>query len=128
MSPSPSPSRTSSARTGLDERSPSFPPWDKVIEVAQLYLVYCDCQPLPLFHRATFLNSLSYRDPEVIYSLLSLALRFSAQDDEYVSMIPAYRDAGRALVIKRVLEGPVELSTLQCLCLLSMVDFTSTEP
>ncbi|KAL1997081.1 hypothetical protein VTN49DRAFT_7946 [Thermomyces lanuginosus] len=125
VSPSPSPSRTSSARTGLDERSPSFPPWDKVIEVAQLYLVYCDCQPLPLFHRATFLNSLSYRDPEVIYSLLSLALRFSAQDDEYVSMIPAYRDAGRALVIKRVLEGPVELSTLQCLCLLSMVDFTN---
>lgn len=40
-------------------------------------------------------------------------------------LVNSYAEVARGLVMKRVSEGPVELSTLQCLCLLSLVDFTS---
>lgn len=104
-----------------------------MIEIAEVYLEYCDCQPLPLFHRASFLNSLRQRDPEVVYAVIALAIRFYDhshldEPDPYTPLsdkITRYTEAARALVIKRVLEGPVELSTLQCLCLLSMIDFSS---
>lgn len=107
-------------------------PWEKVVSIAELYLLYCDCQPLPLFHRATFLASLGQRDPEIIYAVLALTIRFCPpsffQDTDDVSnLIMTYAESARTLVIKRVLEGPVELSTLQCLCLLSLVDFTSKD-
>jgi hypothetical protein len=103
------------------------------MEIAEVYLDYCDCQPLPLFHRASFLTSLRQRDPEVVYAVIALAIRFydngSLDDpDTYNAMsdnITRYTEAARALVIKRVLEGPVELSTLQCLCILCMIDFSS---
>jgi hypothetical protein len=92
-------------------------------------LLYCDCQPIPLFHRASFLASLGQRDPEVIYVVLALAIRFCPQSflqtENVSNLIKIYAESARTLVIKRVLEGPVELSTLQCLCLLSLVDFTS---
>lgn len=41
------------------------------------------------------------------------------------ALVPSYVQAARERVIKRVLSGPVEMSTLQSLCLLSMVDYTS---
>ncbi|KAL1987504.1 hypothetical protein VTN96DRAFT_3431 [Rasamsonia emersonii] len=105
-------------------------PWEKVVSIAELYLLYCDCQPLPLFHRATFLASLGQRDPEIIYAVLALAIRFCPPSffkntDNVTDLITTYAESARTLVIKRVLEGPVELSTLQCLCLLSLVDFTN---
>ncbi|KAJ5322823.1 hypothetical protein N7452_011112 [Penicillium brevicompactum] len=40
-------------------------------------------------------------------------------------LVNSYAEIARGLVMKRVSEGPVELSTLQCLCLLSLVDFTN---
>lgn len=60
--------------------------------------------------------------------MMALALRFS--DSQYKTMdvmevVNTYAEVARGLVMKRVSEGPVELSTLQCLCLLSLVDFTS---
>lgn len=39
-----------------------------------------------------------------------------------------YVEAARALVNQRLSDGPIELSTLQSLCLLSLVDFTSKFP
>lgn len=44
---------------------------------------------------------------------------------DVVEVVNTYAEVARGLVMKRVSEGPVELSTLQCLCLLSLVDFTS---
>jgi hypothetical protein len=106
-----------------------LPTWENVLAIAELYLLYCDAQPLPLFHRDSFLGSLGNRDPEVIYAMLALSVRFA--EDQYLdandlaARINGYTEVARSLVMKRVSEGPVELSTLQCLCLLSLVDFTS---
>ena len=105
-----------------------LPPWDEILPIAELYMLYCDSQPLPLFHRSSFLASLPTRDVEIIYAVLSLSIRFS---DKYHSsgdlkeQVNGYAEVARGLVMKRVSEGPVEISTLQCLCLLSLVDFTS---
>jgi hypothetical protein len=107
-----------------------MPSWDKVLDIARIYLIYCDCQPLPLFHRQTFLNTLNQRDPEIIYAILGLALRFCAQpivdDLEDISRTAAsYTEAARERVTRLVLGGPVEISTLQSLCLLSLIEFSS---
>ncbi|KAE8149022.1 fungal-specific transcription factor domain-containing protein [Aspergillus avenaceus] len=106
-----------------------LPTWENVLSIAQLYLLYCDSQPLPLFHKETFLSTLGNRDPEVVYAVLALGVRFA--EDQYrdandlASRINGYTEVARGLVMKRISEGPVELSTLQCLCLLSLVDFTN---
>lgn len=96
--------------------------------MAELYLLYCDSQPLPLFHGKTFLASLPKRDAEVVLAILALGIRFTTSycnDDYYIHEVNSYAEVARGLVMKRVSEGPVEISTLQCLCLLSLVDFTS---
>lgn len=106
-----------------------LPAWDKVLSIAELYLLYCESQPLPLFCRSDFLGTLGSRDPEIIYAMLALGIRFSESSygsaDELVNIANRYAETARGLVAKRVWEGPVELSTLQCLCILSLVDFTS---
>ena len=107
-----------------------LPSWDWIIDIGQLYLLYCESQPLPLFHRDTFLESLKDRDPEVVYAMLALSTRFLEQPARQgtsgiVDHVNNYAEAARHLVMRRVSEGPVELSTLQSLCLLSLVDFTS---
>ncbi|PYH80834.1 C6 transcription factor [Aspergillus uvarum CBS 121591] len=132
--------RQNAATTGLVSLTPSLnysapsaltplPRWEKVLSIADLYLQYCDSQPLPLFHRDSFLRSLPTRDPEIIYAILALSVRFSDDEasspDELPSLINGYTEVARGLVMKRVSEGPVELSTLQSLCLLSLVDFTN---
>lgn len=102
---------------------------EKEESVGKLYLLYCDCQPLPLFNRASLIRTLRSRDPEVIYAMIALTIRFSNEDfpDDVDSshLANKYAEMARTLVMRRVSEGPVELSTLQCLCLLSLVDFTS---
>ena len=88
--------------------------------------MYCDSQPLPLFHRPTFMQTIDRRDPELLFAMLALTARFSGdvalrdyREDDLV-------EASRAEAMQKVYEGTVELSTLQSLCLLSLVDFTST--
>ncbi|RLL98765.1 hypothetical protein CFD26_103276 [Aspergillus turcosus] len=106
-----------------------LPTWEKVLAVAELYLLYCESQPLPLFHRDSFISSLSTRDPEILYAILALSLRFSDEDcqglNDLATLVSGYTEVARGLVMRRVSEGPVELSTLQCLCLLSLIDFTN---
>lgn len=109
-----------------------LPAWDQVLSAAELYLLYCDSQPLPLFHRDSFLGTLDSRDPEVIYAMMALSIRFSENlyrgTRELMRLVNSYAEVARSLVMTRISEGPVELSTLQCLCLLSLVDFTSKMP
>lgn len=76
------------------------------------------------------MQSLRTRDPEIIHAILALAMRFadncfthSLEDTDKRSRSLA--EKAREVVMKRVSNGPVELSTLQCLCLLSLIDFTS---
>lgn len=118
-----------SVAPSISNPSTPLPSWDSVLSIAELYLLYCESQPLPLFHRSTFLSTLGNRDSEIIYAILALSIRFSelssGNADELADKVNSYTEVARSLVTKRVWEGPVELSTLQSLCLLSLVDFTS---
>jgi hypothetical protein len=98
------------------------------LNAAETYLLYCDCQPLPLFHRSTFIRNHKDRDPEVLFALLALTLRFIEDPQLYgnqASVVRGYVEAARTLISKKIFDGAVELSTLQALCLLSLVDFSS---
>lgn len=89
---------------------------------------FCDCQPLSLFDPECLLETLRNRDSEVLFAILSVSLRFSEDDvlrDNIVDLNDGYAEAARRIVMHRVTNGPVELSTLQTLCLLSSIDFTS---
>jgi hypothetical protein len=129
---SPAPTSTTRLSSGITTFGPSIsvvlPPWEEIVPLAELYLLYCESQPLPIFHRSSFIGSLQTRDIEIIYAILALSLRFSDSHRHSHSLseqVNGYAEVARGLVMKRVSEGPVEISTLQCLCLLSLVDFTS---
>ncbi|KAF5515330.1 hypothetical protein CGCS363_v000123 [Colletotrichum siamense] len=84
-------------------------------------------QPITLFHEESFLTSLATRAPELVLSLQALVLRFppgSLSPDAEQQLNTKARSA-RRMVMERVTEGRVELSTLQSLCLLSMFDFAT---
>lgn len=117
-----------STTLSIPRASVALPPWEDILHVADLYLLYCDSQPLPLFCREGFLASLQARETEVLFAILALASRFSfsyQNGEESTDLVNGYAEVARGLVMKRVSDGPVELSTLQSLCLLSLVDLTS---
>lgn len=92
--------------------------------VARAYLKYCECQPIPLFDETTFVQSLPDREPELVYSVFAMATRFC--DNTQVPLpsldqISHYCEAAYRLVMTRLIDGNVELSTLQTLCLLSLL-------
>ncbi|KAF6820636.1 hypothetical protein CMUS01_11525 [Colletotrichum musicola] len=97
----------------------------QLIEMGRLYITWCHGQPITLFAEETFLSSLAARDPELILSLESMVLRFPPVSMSTEQPLDAKAKAARQLVMDRVAEGRVELSTLQSLCLLSMVEFAS---
>jgi len=74
------------------------------------------------------MEMLPYRDPELLLALLSLGSRFAnTRLDAEIRFEQAqgYAEKARLMAMHRVVKGEVELSTLQTLCLLSLVDFTS---
>jgi hypothetical protein len=105
----------------------TLPPWDVILSAAENYLLYCDCQPLPLFDRPTFMQKLKERDYEVLFSILGLALRFSQDgslQEGRAKLVRDYAEAARVIITKKIFDGTVDLSTIQSLCLLSLIDFT----
>lgn len=71
--------------------------------------------------------SLKSRSPEVLFSILALTARFSDHDFFRYNVdrcTNEYMEAAREIVMRSVFEGSVRLSTLQSLCLLSLLDFT----
>lgn len=93
-----------------------------------MFLTYCNFQPLPLFHHETFLESYESRDIEVQLVVQALGQRFQDSDvgDQQINrQIQDWTDASRRIVMSRVAEGTVELSTLQAMCLLIVTDYTS---
>ncbi|KAG9247064.1 putative C6 transcription factor [Calycina marina] len=115
----------SASRYRSQTRSMSrLPPPEVIYSAAETYLLYCDCQPLPLFHRQSFMQTIERRDPELLFAILALTLRFSSdmllhdfREDDLI-------EVSRAEVMNKICQGKVELSTLQSLCILSLVDFT----
>lgn len=104
-----------------------LPPWEIIKATGEVYMTYCDSQPLPLFHRQSFIQTLGDRDPELLFAIIALTLRYTdrlsagTRDQE----VSGYVEASRNIVSKKVFDGTIELSTIQSLCLLSLVDFTS---
>ncbi|KAF7556182.1 hypothetical protein G7Z17_g1622 [Cylindrodendrum hubeiense] len=92
----------------------------------QLYLTWCHSQPIALFRPDTFLETLHTRELELLLALKALSLRFppgtlSLQKQE---QLDAMAKLSRRRAMDRVTDGHVELSTLQTLCILSIIDFT----
>lgn len=106
----------------------SLPPWDIIRTFTELYLTYCNYQPLPLFAPEHLLGTLTTRDPELLLAILGLAMRFSVEStaalaQNRTSMASLYASSSRTLTLNRVSHGPVELSTIQTLCILSLLEF-----
>ncbi|KIW82602.1 hypothetical protein Z517_05629 [Fonsecaea pedrosoi CBS 271.37] len=116
--------------TRVSELPPSdrLPPWSVVGDFVQLYLQHCNCQPLPLFSPEVLTATFSSRDPELLLSILALVSRFEmgnpvVSDADLVRMFERWASQARELIMRRVTYGPVELSTIQALCLLSLGEF-----
>jgi hypothetical protein len=107
-----------------------LPSWDIVMSVARLYLKYCNYQPLPLFSSENFMATLNTRDSDLIFAILALATRFLPTDPDAPvldspSTAEMYAHSAIESVMRRIFRGPVELSTIQTLCILSLLQFNS---
>lgn len=99
-----------------------------LVETGQLYLTWCHNQPIALFREENFLDSLKSRDREVLLAVKSLSLRFppGTLTPQKRERLQVMAKASRRLVMDRIADGHVRLSTLQTLCLLSQLDFVGT--
>ncbi|KAH8647737.1 hypothetical protein BX600DRAFT_484365 [Xylariales sp. PMI_506] len=123
LSPNSDPSRRYS--TNRERTTATSPEQDDLLEAGRLYLIWCHRQPLTLFQRESFLQSLRFRDRELILAIQALSLRFAPGQLGYQSSkLRSMAKASRDLVMGRLTEGQIELSTLQTLCLLAFLDFT----
>ncbi|OBR04430.1 C6 transcription factor [Colletotrichum higginsianum IMI 349063] len=108
--------------------SPLSSPADAgLTETGRRYLLWIHGQPITLFAEDTFLPSLPSRDPELILALEALVLRYppGSLTSQVARQLEGKARESRRMVMDRVTEGRVELSTLQSLCLLNMFDFAS---
>lgn len=97
----------------------------------ELYLTFCNSQPLPLFSHRTSVASISNRDPELVFAVEAAGLRFrglGVKDSLIEPEIRSKIDRASQLVMNRMADGNVELSTIQTLCILSMLEFTGMKP
>ncbi|KAJ5292959.1 uncharacterized protein N7443_008912 [Penicillium atrosanguineum] len=98
------------------------------LALINLYRIFCNFQPLPLFPREGSYASLASRDPELVLAMEALGVRFlgrGVQDSQTNEQITFKTKMASQLVMARLTEGNVELSTIQTLCLLSMLEFTA---
>lgn len=102
---------------------------DGLRTAGQLYLTWCHRQPLALFDSETFLDSLPYRDRQLQLALQALSLRFppGSLTDHKRERLSAMAKASHRHAMDTVLSSRVSLSTLQALCLLSMIEFAGKE-
>ncbi|KAE8163821.1 putative Zn(II)2Cys6 transcription factor [Aspergillus tamarii] len=104
-------------RRDLDNQS-------SISRAAQLYLSFCNYQPLPLFDPEDFIETIATRDPELILAIKAISLRFEREVEVAEARILEYAKNARSTVMDRINNGNLELSTLQTLCLLAMFEFS----
>lgn len=102
-----------------------MPPKDIVEECIALYYQYCHKQPLWLFDPDDLSRPENCRD-EVVFGILTLALRYS--DNPFLEgrtdqMCRQYAEAARSLIMFRISQGTVDLSTMQSLCLIALAQY-----
>lgn len=97
--------------------------------MGRLYLTWCHGQPICLFNTDTFLESLTFRDLELILALQTLSLRYppSTLTPQKREKLDSMEKEARTAVMNRIASSEAELSTLQTLCILSMVEFAGKE-
>ncbi|EMT67725.1 hypothetical protein FOC4_g10005833 [Fusarium odoratissimum] len=88
--------------------------------------MWCHNQPVHLFRQEDFLDTLKHRDTELQLAVKMLTYRFppgqiSADKNAALCLLSA---SCRKLVTDRIYDGKIRLSTLQTLCLLSMISFS----
>lgn len=80
-----------------------------------------------LFPNRSCLASLGKRDPELLLAIEALGVRFKRPgvvDQDIQLEIKRKTERACQMVMMRLASGTVELSTIQTLCLLSMLEFT----
>ncbi|KAM3453312.1 hypothetical protein MY3296_003903 [Beauveria thailandica] len=100
-------------------------PKENMPTMGRLYLAWCHGQPIALFRPETFLDSLAFRDLELTLALQALSLRYppSSLTAQKREKLDSMERESRSAVMNRIASSAVELSTLQTLCILSMVEF-----
>jgi hypothetical protein len=98
--------------------------------LGELYLSFCADQPMLLFPREGFIESLSERNDATLFAIIANSLPY-AQDAGSSSSSSsrkdsqAFREAAQSLVMEHIARGDVRLHTLQSLCLIVFFDFRS---
>lgn len=102
-------------------------PQSELVTMGRLYLTWCHGQPVTLFNADTFLESLPFRDKELILALQTFSLRFPPSDltPQRRERLDGMEREARSIVMGKIADAEVEISTLQALCILSMVEFAS---
>lgn len=93
--------------------------------MVQQYFTYCHRQPLWLFDDND-IPSLVNCTEELIFSLLALAARYSSHayfDGQSQVFAHKYGEIARGLIMFRIAQGTVKLTTIQSLCLLALANF-----
>lgn len=92
--------------------------------MGQLYLTWCHNQPLCLFRAEVLLNSLPTRDIHLLLALQALALRFppGAIITPNNKRLAEMATMARQSAMEAVAKSRVELSIIQTLVILSLVD------
>lgn len=110
----------------LPEMMPfTLPSKEIVSESIGLYFRYCHKQPLWLLDPEDLASPESCRN-EVIFGVLTLALRYSDNpllEGRKDQMCRQYAESARGLVMFRIAQGSVDLSTMQSLCLIALAEY-----
>ena len=95
-------------------------------QAGYLYLTWCHNQPISLFKEDNLLQSLRSRDHELRLAIQAISLRFpiGSLTSRKREKLNTMAKTSRRLVMERIVDSQVDLSTLQTLCLLSLIDFT----
>jgi len=96
-----------------------LPPREVVAKAIEVYFSCCHRQPLWLFDQGGSLSPDTCE--ELIFAILSLSIQYAPDDflEAQLESPAAYSDAARSLVMLRIANASVVLSTLQALCLLA---------
>lgn len=90
--------------------------------IGKAYITFCADQPLPLFPKEGFVESLSDRADDTLFAVIAIASRYTihTQDSQL------FRDTAHLRIMASIGKGNVQISTLQALCLVILFDFTCT--
>lgn len=95
------------------------------------YYKYLHGQPYLVFKKSTFLNDLEILPPEIAYPLVALTLRFlpggaTGSSDVRDKMEENWTRRAWDIIMSRIIQGGVNLSHLQGLCLLIQKDIAGS--